>query len=410
MALSAALAALSLLAAPPLARATEPEAKRETSAPRKLGALKPGDAAHAASITAPEAGETASIWGDDDASSDPWGEDGAWDQNDAWRGGASASRGWRDPSVWRDRGAAMPLSLRPAPPKPTPVVTPPKPDVEAYPAFPPGVPPIATLRPRTLKPGVAPFESAARALLAIDADTGEVLHQHGAYEPIHPASMTKVMTLLVALNAVQAGEIALDDPITVSANAAGRPGSTMALRAGQKATLSELLTGLMVVSGNDAAIAVAEAVAGGVGPFVARMNETAKALGLEESSFRNPTGFTAKGHRMSARDIARLAQIVIEEHPEAAPMFSRRRFTWSGAVMPSTNPLMYADLSDINVTPEGLKTGFTGAAGYCVVISAVRREASGEARRVIAVLAGLPSKAARRAEASQVVRWAFGML
>lgn len=262
---------------------------------------------------------------------------------------------------------------------------------------------IAALEP----PSRSAYRTKARNAIIYDLTGEEALFERGADDSIPPASMTKLMTLLIALQAVADGDLRLDQKVRVSKNAAGRPGSSMYLRAGERPTLRELLYGTMVVSGNDAATAVAEAVAGSEKAFVERMNAAAWVLGMKNSRFRNPTGWPAKGHVMSAGDLALLAAHLHRHHPEAKPFLRRRHFKWGGATQRNRNPLLFVDLSDIGVVVDGMKTGYTSAAGYCAVVSAVERRKNLPPRRVIAVIAGLSSEAARAREAEAAIRWAF---
>ena len=264
--------------------------------------------------------------------------------------------------------------------------------------------PVPTPRPNWMER----YRSKARNAIILDLTEGEVLFERKAERAIPPASMTKLMTLFVTLQAVAEGPIDLATRFEIGERAARRPGSTMHLAAGDRPTLRELLLGLMVQSGNDAAVAVAEGVAGTERAFVARMNAAAKELGLKRSRFRNPTGLPAKGHRMSVRDLAALAARLIRDHPEAKPFFRTRSFEWGGVRQKNRNPMLFADLSDIGVVVDGMKTGYTAEAGYCAVVSAVKQVKDHPPRRVIVVLAGLPSEQARAREAERAVRWAFG--
>lgn len=260
-------------------------------------------------------------------------------------------------------------------------------------------------RPRPERPNR--YKTRARNAIIVDLMHDEVLFERRADDAVPPASMTKLMTLLVALQAVRDGEIEMGSRLRVSQRAAARSGSSMYLRAGERLTLRELLNGVVVLSGNDAATAVAEGVAGSERRFVRRMNAAARELGLKDSHFQNPTGLSAKGHYMSAADLSRLARHLLAHYPAARKFFARRSYKWSGVTQRNRNPLLGVDLSSIGVTVDGMKTGYTRAAGYCAVISAVQKLEHQAPRRVVVVLAGLRSEAARASEAERAVRWAF---
>lgn len=251
-----------------------------------------------------------------------------------------------------------------------------------------------------------PYKSRARNALIIDLSTGRTLYEKAADRSIPPASMTKLMTLYVALEAVREGRLNLKTRLTVSRHAAETGGSTMHLSADDRPLLEELLHGLIIDSGNDAAIAIAEGVSGSVAAFVEEMNAAAERLRMENSRFRNPTGLPSEGHRMSLYDLATLSLTLMTDHPYIHPVFARRHFTWNGVSQQNRNPLLFVDLSDIDAEADGLKTGYTNEAGYCAVVSALRREGKAR-RRILAIIAGLPSEDARRREAERAMRWAF---
>jgi D-alanyl-D-alanine carboxypeptidase (penicillin-binding protein 5/6) len=193
------------------------------------------------------------------------------------------------------------------------------------------------------------------------------------------------------------GTLRRGEPVTISRRAARQRGSTLKLRAGQKVPLGTLLTATIVHSANDAAVALAERVAGSEAKFARLMTRKAKALGLARSRFRNATGFTAKGHRMSAADVAFLAGLIIARYPEYYPLFGRRSFTFAGHIYANRNPL----LGTVDGV-DGLKTGQTRAGGYGLVVSAKRG-----GRRLILVVNGLKSEKARRSEATRLLEWGF---
>jgi D-alanyl-D-alanine carboxypeptidase len=240
----------------------------------------------------------------------------------------------------------------------------------------------------------------ARAACLLEAGTGRILLEKNAREPLPPASMTKMMTALLLMEKVKQGEISLNDSARVSRRAASIRGSTMKLRTGERMAIRELLKGMMVASGNDAAIAIAEHVAGNVSAFVKRMNEKAQHLGLLHTRFMNPHGLSAKGHYASAHDMCRIACELVK-YEEIVHYTSRRRVSvrrgknrtvW----LRNTNTLVekYAGV-------DGLKTGYTPRAKYCLCATLVH-----EGERYVAVVMGLPSKQKRNQEASQLLHYA----
>jgi D-alanyl-D-alanine carboxypeptidase (penicillin-binding protein 5/6) len=252
-------------------------------------------------------------------------------------------------------------------------------------------------------PAVAdPLGTAAPFAYILDADTGATLYSKRGEEPLIPASMTKLMTYYIVFERLRDGRLSLDDELLVSEEAwrrggAASGGSTMFLRLGSRVRVEDLLRGAIVQSGNDACIVLAEGVAGSEAAFAALMTERAAELGLSASTFRNATGLDEPGHRMSARDIARLADLLIDEFPQFYPIFSEPSFTWNGITQPNRNPLLRGVEG-----ADGLKTGHLAASGYGLVGSAVR-----DGKRRIVVLQGLSSEAERAREAERVMRAAF---
>ncbi len=236
------------------------------------------------------------------------------------------------------------------------------------------------------------FVGQARATpaLVMDVATGDVLYDNQATQPWYPASLTKLMTVYVALNAVREHRIAFDTPLVVSARAAAMPPSHMAFPPGTEVTLDNALKMLMVKSANDLAITIAEGVSGSVEAFADDMNETAATLGLRESHFVNPNGLPAAGHVSSARDMAIIARALYRDFPDQAGLFNIGAFALGGAVTPNHNNLLgrYPGV-------DGMKTGFTCAAGFNVVASAYR-----DGRRLVTVVMGAPNVAARSAKAA----------
>jgi D-alanyl-D-alanine carboxypeptidase (penicillin-binding protein 5/6) len=201
------------------------------------------------------------------------------------------------------------------------------------------------------------FGTRAKAAILVDADTGAILYQSNADEPLPPASITKLMTAEIVLQAIKDGRLKLTDEFTMSVHAwrtGGAPSrtSSMFVPVNTTATVDELLQGMIVQSGNDAAIALAEGMAGTEEAFAKRMNVEAKRLGLTKSTFKNPSGLGAPDHVMTARDIATLAEYLIKEHPTFYPRFGQKEFQYRKFKFRNRNPLLFQDIG-----VDGLKTG-----------------------------------------------------
>jgi D-alanyl-D-alanine carboxypeptidase (penicillin-binding protein 5/6) len=241
------------------------------------------------------------------------------------------------------------------------------------------------------------IDASARAAIVVDVTSGATLFEKNADQPLPPASMSKLMTLFMVFEALDAGRLSLDDRMPVSETAWRMGGSKMFVRVGDSIRVDDLLHGVTVQSGNDACIVLAEGLAGSEAAFAERMNERAREIGLTNSNFRNATGWPEEGHYMSVRDLARLASLIATRFPEFYRYFSIREFTWEGITQQNRNPLLYLDIG-----ADGMKTGHTSDAGYGLVASVKRGD-----RRVIAVLSGTESPEARRIEAETLVNWAF---
>ena len=245
---------------------------------------------------------------------------------------------------------------------------------------------------------VAPAAAAPYAALVMDARSGEVLHSRNADTRLHPASLTKMMTLYITFQAVKRGEISLDTVVTISKKAASEPPSKLGLHAGQKIQLQYLIRAAAVKSANDAATALAEAVGGSEAAFARRMNRTAKALGMTRSTFKNAHGLTEAGHLSTARDMTLLGRHLFYDHPEYYNLFSRRT-TMAGSVeVANTNRRFLGAYKGA----DGIKTGYTRAAGFNLVASAER---GGE--RIIATMFGGRSTAQRNAEVAKLLDMGF---
>ncbi len=248
----------------------------------------------------------------------------------------------------------------------------------------------------------ANFSTKARHAILIDAGTGEVLFEKEADALMPPASMSKLMTMVMVFEALKNKQLTLDDNFFISENAwknggASSGGSTMYAKVNSDVRLQDLIRGVIVQSANDACIAIAEGLAGSEESFGEAMTKRARELGLEKSTFKNATGLPHPEHKMTARELAKLARHIIYEMPEFYKYYSEREFTWNKITQQNRNPLLYMDIG-----ADGLKTGFTREAGYGLVASAIR-----DGRRLIMVIAGMKSSKARRVEARKLLDWGF---
>ena len=245
------------------------------------------------------------------------------------------------------------------------------------------------------------IETKAKYALLMDADTGYVMFDKKSDEPMHPASMSKLMTSYLVEEALKSGQYTEDTEFTVSENAwrkggAKTGGSTMFLKIGQKVKLIDLLKGINIQSGNDACIVVAEGMAGTEEAFAVKMTQKAKKLGLRHSSFANATGIPDPNHLMSARDLALLSQHIINDFPKYYPIYSQKEFTYNGIKQGNRNPLLYSLQG-----ADGLKTGHTQQSGYGLTATVK----SPDGRRLILVVNGLPSMNDRATEAKKLMNY-----
>lgn len=246
------------------------------------------------------------------------------------------------------------------------------------------------------------IDTQAEYAVIMDYDTEEVLFSKNGEVPMIPASMTKIMTAHVVYDAIENGEISLDDELPVSEKAWreggwATGGSTMGLKIGETPRVEDLLRGVVILSGNDACIVLAEGLAGTEDAFAGRMTDLAKSMGLESASFKNASGLNAEGHVISAADLARLARMEIDKFPQYYKYYSEKEMAWNGITQGNRNPLLYTmDGAD------GLKTGHLEASGYGLTASVVR-----DGERRILVINGLPSSQARAEEAERLMRLAF---
>ena len=252
----------------------------------------------------------------------------------------------------------------------------------------------ATCLAATASPGM---ETTAKQAYIVDLQTGTVLLEKDIATPTPPASLSKLMTLYMVFEQLKQGKLSLDDKFVVSRKAWRMGGSKMFVEVDKKVRVEDLVRGIVVQSGNDACIVVAEGLSGSESAFAEAMNRRAKELGLTDSNFVNSTGWPADKHLMSPRDLVALTKRIIEEFPEYYPYFAEKSFRYNKIKQGNRNPLLYRDTG-----ADGLKTGHTRAAGYGLAASAVR-----DGRRVVLVLTGLPSARTRSFEARRLLDWAY---
>ncbi len=238
---------------------------------------------------------------------------------------------------------------------------------------------------------------AARAWITLDAVSGQVVASSNPDMKIEPASLTKIMTAYVAFNALKEKRLTLEQDVPVSQTAWKTRGSRMFIEPRKPVTVDELLKGVIIQSGNDASVAIAEAVAGNEAAFASLMNQQAQNMGLANTNFLNATGLPDPQHVTTVRDLAIIARHMILDHPEYFPYYSTREFVYNKIKQTNRNRLLWADPS-----VDGMKTGHTDAAGYCLVATAKRGD-----RRVITVLVGSNSASSRAEESLKLLNWTF---
>jgi D-alanyl-D-alanine carboxypeptidase (penicillin-binding protein 5/6) len=243
-----------------------------------------------------------------------------------------------------------------------------------------------------------PLATNAKHVYIVDFQTGAVLYDKAGDEQLHPASMSKLMTVYMLFDALKRGDVKLTDSFHVSQKAWAMQGSKMFVDIDSDVQVEDLIRGMVIQSGNDACIVVAEGLAGSEEAFAERMNKKAKELGLTGSHFVNSTGWPDPEHYMTAKDIATLSRHVIVDFPEYYHYFAEKEFTWHGIKQGNRNPLLYRPGSGV----DGLKTGHTEEAGYGVAASAVR-----DGRRIIMVVHGLNDMQERADEEGQLLDWAY---
>ncbi len=263
-----------------------------------------------------------------------------------------------------------------------------------------------------------PPEIAARSYLLMDVTTGQVLAEKDAESSVEPASLTKLMTAYLVFDALRTKKIALTQTLPVSVRAWKMEGSRMFIDPKMQVPVEDLIKGMIVQSGNDATVALAEGVGGTVEQFVKLMNDQAKALGMNNTGYRNPEGLTEAGHTTTARDLATLSTRLIQDFPEYVGYYSIKKYRYAGTPASNDNNrnlLLYRDPS-----VDGLKTGYTEAAGYCMIVTAKRdfpnlvqagapagsAEATG-GRRLLSVVLGTASENARANESQKLINWGY---
>jgi D-alanyl-D-alanine carboxypeptidase (penicillin-binding protein 5/6) len=241
------------------------------------------------------------------------------------------------------------------------------------------------------------IDTNAREAFLMDFDTGQVLFQKNADLRMPPASMSKIMTVFLAFERLKDGRLRMEDDIPISEKAWRKGGSKMFVEVGTRVKVSDILRGIIVQSGNDAAIALAEAIAGTEAAFAELMTERAAELGMEQATFRNATGWPDPEHRVTARGLAILAREIIRRFPEYYSIYSETTFTYNDIKQGNRNPLLYKAMG-----ADGLKTGHTEVAGYGLTASAKRGD-----RRLILVVNGLDSVRQRSSESERLLEWGF---
>ena len=240
-------------------------------------------------------------------------------------------------------------------------------------------------------------EVKADSYLLVDFHSGVQLAEKNPDKRIEPASITKLMTAYVIYKELEKGKISLDDKVLISEKAWKMEGSRMFIEAGKKVPLNRMIKGLIVQSGNDAAVALAEHISGNEASFVEKMNQTAKEMGLNSTNFTNPTGWPDPNHYTTARDIVNLTRHVIREFPEQYKLHSIKEYSYNGIKQYNRNKLLWRD-----PTVDGVKTGHTESAGYCLVASAARND-----MRLISVILGAENEKARADYSQELLEFGF---
>jgi serine-type D-Ala-D-Ala carboxypeptidase (penicillin-binding protein 5/6) len=246
---------------------------------------------------------------------------------------------------------------------------------------------------------------AAKAYLLMDISANQVLAEKDADSPVEPASLTKLMSAYLVFDALRAKKIDLKQALSVSERAWKMPGSRMFIDPKMKVPVEDLIKGMVVQSGNDATVALAEGVGGTVEQFVKLMNEQAKAMGMTNTSFKNPEGLTEPGHTTTARDLAILSTRLMREFPEYTPYYAIKKYRMEGT--PSSNDTNRNLLLFRDPTVDGLKTGHTEAAGYCLIATAKRDVTGVGQRRLLSIVLGTVNENARANESQKLLNWGY---
>ena len=259
--------------------------------------------------------------------------------------------------------------------------------------------PGAAPAPAAAQPVVIPQapQLAATGYILVDATTGSIIAEFNAEQKLPPASLTKMMSSYLVVDELEKGRIAEDAPVTISVKAWKMGGSRMFVKEGTQVPVMDLLRGVIIQSGNDATVALAEFVSGNEDAFVDSMNQKAAQLGMVNTHFENSTGWPAEGHLTTAKDLAILARAIINDHPTHYPLYAEKYFYYNNIRQPNRNLLLFRDDS-----VDGLKTGHTEEAGYCLVASSKRDQT-----RLIAVVMGTASENARAAETEKLLAYGF---
>lgn len=242
-----------------------------------------------------------------------------------------------------------------------------------------------------------PPQLAAKAWVLMDFDSGRVLAEHNSNAQVEPASLTKIMTSYIVFRELTAKRMSMDDMVTISKEAWQQPGSRSFMNVGSQVPVSTLVNGMIIQSGNDSSVALAEKVAGSSQVFAQLMNEHAQRLGMKNTHFVNPTGLPDPAHYTTAQDMATIAAAVIREYPDYYKIYAQKEFTWNNIRQQNRNRLLWQDES-----VDGMKTGHTESAGYCLVASAKRNN-----MRLISVILGTDSEKTRTRETQKLLNYGF---
>ncbi len=241
------------------------------------------------------------------------------------------------------------------------------------------------------------FDTSAENALLIDFDTDQILYSKNEEKKIYPASMSKLMTLYILFDSLKKGIVTLDDKFIVSRNAYQKEGSTIYAELGTEISVQNLIRGIVVSSGNDACIIVAEALSGSEDSFANQMNFYAQEMGLRNSNFKNSSGLHNEDHYTSAEDLVKLSKLLITDFPEYYPYFAERSFSWNSIIQYNRNNILRLDLG-----VDGLKTGYTSKSGYGVIVSSKKN-----GRRLIGIVTGLKSVTERTNEISRLINYGY---